>query len=100
MKWKLNKLDDEINSILQKLDVYLATLELRCIIKRLKEEVENNEDELLDYLLDGETKDSTLLTYLEYEKIATLQKNTVLESKFKKLEILPEWIDRMKNSAL
>ena len=54
----------------------------------------------MDYLLDGETKDSTLLTDLEYEKIATLQKNTVSESKFKKLEILPEWIDRMKNSAL
>ena len=33
--------------------------------KRLKEEVENNEDELLDYLLDGETKACKLLNDLE-----------------------------------
>ena len=30
-KRKLNMLDDEINDILEKLDVNLATLELRCI---------------------------------------------------------------------
>ena len=76
-------LDDEINNILEKLDVNLTTLKLRCIfwgkphdfekerelklsakerinkIKRLKEEIKNNEDELLDYLLDGETKISS-----------------------------------------
>ena len=34
-------------------------------IKRLKEEVENNEDKLLD----GETKISKLLTDLEYKKM-------------------------------
>ena len=84
-KRKLNMLDDEINDILEKLDVNLTTLELRCIfcekpynfkkerelrlsakekmnkIEGLKEEVENNEDELLDHLLDGETKISKLL---------------------------------------
>ena len=120
----MNTLDDEINDILGKLDVNLTTLKLRCIfcempydfkkerelrlsakektnkIKRLKEEVENNEDELLDYLLDGETKVSKLLTDLEYEKIATLHNITVLESKLIKLEILPERIDRIKNSVL
>ena len=30
-KRKLNMLDDEINDILEKLDVNLMTLELRCI---------------------------------------------------------------------
>ena len=77
-------LDDEINNILEKFNVNLMTLELRCIfcekpydfkkekelrlsakeiinkIEELKEEVENNEDELLHYLLDGETKVSNL----------------------------------------
>ena len=91
-KQKLNMLDDEINNILAKLDVNLKTLEVRCIfcekqfsfrkerelrlsakeninkIERLKEEVENKEDELLYYLLDGETNVSKLLTDLEYEK--------------------------------
>ena len=68
-------LDDEINDILEKLDVDLMTLELRCKflekphdfeeeieltlsakkkkrineIKRLKEEAKNNKDELLDH---------------------------------------------------
>ena len=69
-------------------------------MKRLKEEVENNEDELLDQSLDGETKVSKLLTDLEYEKIETLHNITVLESKSIKLEISPERIDRIKNSAL
>ena len=74
-KGKLNMLDDEINDILEKLDVNLTTLELRCIfcekpcdfkkecelrlspkekinkIEGLKEKVE-----LLGHLLDGETK--------------------------------------------
>ena len=91
-KQKLNMLDDEINNILAKLDENLTTLELRCIfcekqfnfkkerelrlsakeninkIERLKEEVENEEDELLNCLLDDETNVSKLLTNLEYEK--------------------------------
>ena len=85
-------LDYEINDILEKLDENLTTLKLKCIfcgkpcdfkkerelrlsakekinkIEGLKKEVENNEDELLDYLLDGESKVSKLLTNLEYKK--------------------------------
>ena len=85
-------LDDEINDILEKLDVNLTTLILKCEffekpyeyssikkerkmrilakkkrineMERLKEEVKNNEDKLLD----GETKIIKLLTDLEYEK--------------------------------
>ena len=64
-------------------------------IERLNEKVE-----LLDYLLEGETKVSKLLTDLEYEKIETLHNITVLESKLIKLEISPERIDRIKNSVL
>ena len=59
-------------------------------IEGLKEEVENKEDELLNHLLDGETKVSKLLTDLEYEKIEALHNITVLESKLEKLEISPE----------
>ena len=116
---KLNMLGDETNDILEKLDVNLTTLELRCIfckkpydfkkervlrlsakekinkIDRLKEEVE-----LLDHSLDGETKVSTLLNNLEYEKNDPLHNIIVLESKSIKLEISPERIDRIKNSAL
>ena len=85
-------LDDEINNILKKLNVNLTTLELRCRfckkpsdsekerelrlsvkekineIERLKAEVENNKDELLHHLLDGETKILKLLANLEYER--------------------------------
>ena len=92
----MNILDDEINDILEKLDVNLTTLELRCIfcekpydfkkerelrlsakekinkIEGLKEEVENKEDELLDHLLDGETNVYKLLTDLEYKKLEAL----------------------------
>ena len=123
-KRKLNMLDDEINDILEKLDVNLTTLELRCIfcekphdfekerelrlsveekinkIDGLIEEVENKEDELLDHFLDGETKVSKLLTDLEYEKLEALHIITVLESKLEKLEILPERIDRIKDLIL
>ena len=123
-KRKLNILDDEINDILEKLDVNLTTLKLRCIfcgkpydfkkerelrlsakekinkIEGLKEEVENKEDELLNHLLEGETKVSKLLTDLEYEKIETLHNITVLESKLIKLEISLKRIDRIKNSIL
>ena len=91
-KSKLNILDHEKNDILEKLDVNLMALELRCIfcekqcdfekereltlsakektseIKRLKEEAESNKDKLLDYLLDGENKFSNLLNDLEYER--------------------------------
>ena len=76
-KKKLNMLDDEISNILEKLDVNLITLELRCKfsektydfkkerqlrlsaeekineIERLKEDAENNRDKLVDYLLYG-----------------------------------------------
>ena len=100
-------LDDEINSILEKLDVDLINLEPRCKflekphdfeeeieiriskkkkkkkrineIKRLKEEPENNKNELLDHSLDNENKFSKLLTDLEYEKHDTMHNLVVLE---------------------
>ena len=120
-------LDDEINSILEKLDVDLINLEPRCKflekphdfeeeieiriskkkkkkrineIKRLKEEPENNKNELLDHSLDNENKFSKLLTDLEYEKHDALNDIAVLESKLIKLEIPPERTDRIKNSLL
>ena len=117
-------LDDEINDILEKSDVNLTTLELRCIfckkpfdlkekrelrlsakeiinkIEVLKEKVENKEDELLDYLLDCGTKVSKLLNDLEYEKHDAFHNIILLESKLIKLEISPEQIDRIKNSVL
>ena len=67
-------LDDKINDILEKLDLNLTTLELRCILwktiqfKKEKElrlsakekinkiEVLKEKVELLDHLLEGETK--------------------------------------------
>ena len=74
-KRKLNMVDDEISDILKKLDVNVTALKLRCKfckkldywqkikikekineIERLKGEVTNNKDELLDRLLGGETK--------------------------------------------
>ena len=64
-------------------------------IEGFKEKVE-----LLDHLLEGETKVSKLLTDLEYEKIEILHNITVLESKLIKSEISPERIDRIKNSVL
>ena len=120
----MNILDDKINDILEKLDVNLTTLEIRCIfckkphdfekerelrlsaeekinkIEGLKEEVENKEDELLDHLLDGKTKVSKSLTDLEYEKIEVLHNITVLESKLEKLEISPGRIGRIKDLIL
>ena len=89
-KRKLNMPDDETNDIWEKLDVSFTTIELRCIfcekpydfkkerelrlsakekinkLEGLKEEVEDNEDELLDHLLDGETKVFRLLNDLKY----------------------------------
>ena len=60
----------------------------------------NEKIELLDHLLERETKVSKSLTELEYEKIETLHNIIVLESKLIKLEISPERIDRIKNSVL
>ena len=60
----------------------------------------NEKVELLDYLLEGETKVSKLLTDLEYEKIETLHNIMVLESKLIKLEISPERVDRIKNYVI
>ena len=116
-------LDDEINDILEKLDVDLIKCkffekpyeynsiekerELRILAKekkneteRLKEEAENNRDELLNDLLDSENKVFKLLTDLEYEKHDALNDIAVLESKLIKLEISPERIGRIKNSVL
>ena len=109
-----------MDNILEKSDVNLTTLELRSRfsqkphdfekerelrlsakekinkIKGPKEEVENDNDELLDRLLDGESKISKLLTDLKYEKHGALHDITILESKLKTLEILPAQIDRIK----
>ena len=98
----LNMLDDEINNILGKLNVDLATLGLKCEffekriecnsikmernlrilakkringIKSLKEEAKNKEDKLLD----GETKIFKLLTDLEYEEHDALHNIALLE---------------------
>ena len=94
-KRKSNMLDDETSDISEKLDVNLTTLVLRCRFwkrelglkselkgelslsarerinetKRLKEEVKNNKDNLLNHLLDGETKTFKLLTDSEYKKM-------------------------------
>ena len=62
---------------------------------RIKEEVENDVDELLD----GETKIFRLLTDLKHEKSDLLHNVTSLESKSKKSEISPKRIDRIKNSV-
>ena len=112
-------LDDEINYIFKKLDVNLTTLKLIFIFcrkpydfkkerelglsakeKRNKIEGLKEKVELLDHLLDGETKVSKLLTDLEYEKIETLHNITVLESKLEKLEISLKRIDGIKNLVL
>ena len=118
---KNEMLDDEVNDILEKLD--LTTLILKCKffekpyeyhsikkerelrilakkwineIDRLKEEAENNKNELLDDLLESENKIFKLLTDLEYEKHSALNDIAVLESKLIKLEISPERINRIK----
>ena len=113
-KKKLNKLDDEIKDILEKKDVDLTILRLKCKffekpyecnsveksrkvrtlakerineIKRLKEKTENNKDELLDHLLEEENKFSKLLIDLEYEKHDPLNDIASLKSKLIKLQI-------------
>ena len=55
-------------------------------MKRLKEEVQNNDDKLLD----RETKISKLLTDLEYKKNDTVYNIVVLKLKSIKLEISPK----------
>ena len=93
---------DEMSNISENLDVDLTTLILRCEIfknfererevglsakekinkiERLKEEVQNNEDKLLD----KKTKISKLLTDLEYEKNETL--HNIVVSKLTKLSL-------------
>ena len=95
-KRKLNMLDNDINDILEKLDVNVTTLKVRCRFcekekrkerKRLKEEVKNNKDDVLDLLLVCKTKISKLLTDLEYEKHNALHDITILESRLIKLGI-------------
>ena len=118
-KREQNMLDDEISDILETLDVNLTTLELRCSfckkpydvkkeielkssvkekineIERLKEEVENSKDELLDHLFDDESIIFKLLTDLKYEKGETLHDIAVLESKLRKLETSPGGIKKL-----
>ena len=93
---------DEMSNISENLDVDLTTLILRCEIfknfererevglsakekinkiERLKEEVQNNEDKLLD----KKTKISKLLTDLECEKNETL--HNIVVSKLTKLSL-------------
>ena len=66
----------------------------------MKEEVKNNKDELLDCLLDSESKISKLLTDLEHEKHNALHDIIILESKLIKLGITPAQIDKIKESVL
>ena len=119
-------LDVEINDILEKLDVYLTSLILKCKffeksyeydsikkegklrilvkeevnkIERLKEEVNNDEDELLD----GETKKFKLLTDLKYEKKKKkkrwIAKYCSIRIKINKINLWNELIE-LKNSVL
>ena len=92
-KRKLNMLDNE-------LDVNVTTLKVRCRFcekekrkerKRLKEEVKNNKDAVLDLLLDSETKISKLLSDLEYEKHTAWHDLTILGSRLIKLGINTNW---------
>ena len=100
---ELIMLNDEMSNVLERLEVNLTTLELRCRfyekphefekerelrlsakekineIKGLTEEVENNKEELLDCLLDGESKISKLLTDLKYKKHGALHDIAMLE---------------------
>ena len=62
---------------------------------RTKEEVKNDDDELLD----DETKIFRLWTDLKHEKSDLLHNVTSFESKSIKSEISPKRIDRIKNSV-
>ena len=115
-------LDVEINDILEKLDVYLTSLILKCKffekpyeydsikkegklrilvkekvnkIERLKEEVNNDEDELLV----GETKKFKLLTDSKYEKKRYIAKYCSIRIKINKINLWNELIE-LKNSVL
>ena len=50
--------------------------------------------------MDGESKISKLVADLKFVKHEALHDITMLESKLKKLEILPTQIDRIKGSIL
>ena len=123
-KRELSMLDDEISDILEKLDVNVKSLKLRCRfyekphdfekgrelrlsakekideIKRLKEEVENNKDNFIDHLLDAENNFCKLLTDLEYEKHNALHDFAILGLKLIKLEITSRQINKIKELVL
>ena len=111
-KRELNMLHDEISDILEKLDVNVTTLKLRCGFREKPHDFEKerelrllakekiNEIELLDHLLNGETKISKLLTDLEYEKHNTLHDITISASKLIELAISPTQINEIKDSIL
>ena len=66
--------------------------------KRLRQEIEHKEDELLND--DSESKISKLLTNLKFEKHDALHDITVLQSKLIKLGITPIQIYKIKESVL
>ena len=68
----------ECNSIKKERKLRILAKQRINETERLKEEVKNNEDKLLD----GETKVFKLLTDLKYEKHNALNDIAVLESKF------------------
>ena len=61
---------------------------------------ENNKNELLGHLLDGETKIFKLLTDLKYEREETLHDIMILKLKSIKLKSSSLQIDRINNSLL
>ena len=62
---------------------------------------ENNKNELLGHLLDGETKIFKLLTDLKYEREETLHDIMILKLKSTKLKLTSSLqIDRINNSLL
>ena len=66
--------------------------------KRLRQEIEHKEDELLND--ESESKISKLLTNLKFEKHDALHDITVLQSKLIKLGITPIQIYKIKESVL
>ena len=66
--------------------------------KRLRQEIEHKEDELLND--DSESKISKLLTNLKFEKHDALHDITALQSKLIKLGITPIQIYKIKESVL
>ena len=94
----------EYNSLEKEIEVWILAKEKINEIKTLKQEAENNKDELnnkmLEDLLEGDNKNVKLLTSLKYEKHSPLKDIAVIESKLIKLEITPEPIDRINNLVL